>query len=440
MPKPIILCVDDEKLILDSLKEQLRRLLDNQYLVELAENGQDALELIKELLADGHQLGVVISDQIMPGMKGNEFLKAVHGISPDTLKILLTGQADADAVGQAVNQAKLYRYIPKPWDPTDLIMTVKEAMRSFLQDKKLAEQNHALMQANDQLAQLNATLEAKVEQRTAELSQAYHRLKQLHTRMQEELQIGHDIQQGLLLPVNPNWSQLDVFCFNAPAQELGGDFYVYHVSATPANHEDGATLTKYTVAIGDVSGKGVSAALLMAASLAQFDASMMRQLGLVERVVYLDEAIKPYTQSRNYNCAICCVELVCSHREGKKISTLEVVNAGCISPYIKRADQSVEWLDVSGFALGVELAAVMGYNPLTVSLSAGDMVILTSDGLVEAMNADKEMFGFERLETVIAAAPMTSSEALLLYIKEAVFDFMGPAKQQDDITIVVLQL
>ena len=159
MSEPVILCVDDEKMVLDSLKEQLRSGLESSYIIEVAESGEDALEIVEEIFEDELELGVVISDHIMPGMKGDELLTTVHEMSPKTLNILLTGQADAAAVGQAVNQADLYRYMAKPWEATDLTMTVKEALRSYLQDQKLAEQNEALKTINQELKDLNAAYE-----------------------------------------------------------------------------------------------------------------------------------------------------------------------------------------------------------------------------------------------------------------------------------------
>jgi two-component system sensor histidine kinase ChiS len=159
MSKLVILCIDDEKMVLDSLKEQLRSGLDSSYLIEMAESAEEALEIIEEITEDRHDLSVVICDQIMPGLKGDEFLKIVHERSSNTLKILLTGQADALAVGNAVNYANLYRYIAKPWQATDLILTVKEALRSYVQDKKLTEQNISLQKINEELTQLNRAYE-----------------------------------------------------------------------------------------------------------------------------------------------------------------------------------------------------------------------------------------------------------------------------------------
>jgi class 3 adenylate cyclase/PAS domain-containing protein len=174
MRKPVIICVDDELTILDSLKIELKKSLGDEYLIETAEGGEDALELIEEVLEDHYEIALVISDYLMPKVKGDELLKRIHEISPKTLKILLTGQADLEAVGNAIKYAKLYRYIAKPWQTEDLSLTVKEAINSYLQDKKLAQQNVKLQQMNQALEQLNgeqAALIAKLHENESRLAQ-----------------------------------------------------------------------------------------------------------------------------------------------------------------------------------------------------------------------------------------------------------------------------
>ena len=167
-----IICVDDEPVILESFTEQLKRNLGREYEIEAAESGEEALEIIEELREDGIEIALVVSDQIMPGMKGDELLIKIHDRYPKALKIMLTGQADAQAVGNVVNAANLYRYIAKPWDETDLILTVKEALRRYTQEQQLAEQNETLKKLNAELEQLNESLEQKVDERTIELQQA----------------------------------------------------------------------------------------------------------------------------------------------------------------------------------------------------------------------------------------------------------------------------
>jgi PAS domain S-box-containing protein len=151
--KPVIICVDDEANILKSLRTELQEAISNEYLIEIAEGGEEALELLDELLEDGYEVPLIISDHIMPDMKGDELLKHVHVLSPKTLKIMLTGQADIEAVGRAIKYAKLYRYIAKPWETEDLRLTVVEAVNSYLQAKKLAEQNLQCQRLNQELAE-----------------------------------------------------------------------------------------------------------------------------------------------------------------------------------------------------------------------------------------------------------------------------------------------
>ena len=160
--KPVIICVDDEPIILESLKIELKKTLGEEHLLETAEGGEDALELIEELLAEGCEIVAVISDYLMPNIKGDELLKQIHRISPKTIKIMLTGQADLEAVANTIKYAKLYRYISKPWQSEDLKLTVKEAINSYFREKQLAEQNA-------QLQKLNQELETLVEERTAQL-------------------------------------------------------------------------------------------------------------------------------------------------------------------------------------------------------------------------------------------------------------------------------
>jgi class 3 adenylate cyclase/DNA-binding NarL/FixJ family response regulator len=152
--KPTIVCVDDEPMILDGLKMQLKKAFKEEFLIETAEGGRDALDLIQELKQDSYETVLIISDYIMPDLKGDELLKEIHIILPDALKIMLTGQADIEAVTNVINYAKLYRYISKPWQADDLILTVKEAVHSYFQEKKLAEQNTQLQEVNRELENL----------------------------------------------------------------------------------------------------------------------------------------------------------------------------------------------------------------------------------------------------------------------------------------------
>ncbi|MCP4701477.1 MAG: response regulator [Gammaproteobacteria bacterium] len=184
MSKPVILCVDDEEIILVSLEQQLKYRFISQCDIELAENGETALELVQKLLAENIEVPLVITDQLMPGINGDELLVRIHAISPKTLKVLLTGQASADAVGNAVNCAGLYRYISKPWESADLDLTVTEALRRYFQDCKLEEQNRFLQG-------MNRKLEQKIAGRTAELEVN-------NRQLQEEVSARREAEKQLL--------------------------------------------------------------------------------------------------------------------------------------------------------------------------------------------------------------------------------------------------
>lgn len=151
MSKRAIVCVDDEPTVLLSLRDQLSRILGADYSIEVAESGEEALSLFTELAEDQTEVALILCDQTMPGMDGVELLSRLHCQYPQTLKILLTGLVSLDNMVQAVNHANLYRYITKPWNDTDLGLTVREALRRYEQDTQLAEQNRKLQQINWEL-------------------------------------------------------------------------------------------------------------------------------------------------------------------------------------------------------------------------------------------------------------------------------------------------
>jgi PAS domain S-box-containing protein len=181
MKKPVIVCIDDEPDVLNSLKIELKKAIGDRCIIETAEGGRDALELLADLRADEHEIALVLSDYIMPDIKGDVLLRQIHEESPDTLTIMLTGQADLEALSNTIKYAKLYRYIPKPWHNEDLQLTVVEAVHSYLQDQKLTietikrqEANEELLRVNEELLRVNEELKLVNE----ELSASKSRLSQ----------------------------------------------------------------------------------------------------------------------------------------------------------------------------------------------------------------------------------------------------------------------
>ena len=156
--KLTIICVDDERNVLLMLRNQLMHFFSDSK-IEIAESGNEALEVIEEILSNGGDVALVIADQIMPKMKGDEFLIELHHRHPQILKVMLTGQANVEDIGNVVNRGNLYRFISKPWNETDLRLTVAEALRRYEQEKQLVKHQLALEQTNLELIELNANLE-----------------------------------------------------------------------------------------------------------------------------------------------------------------------------------------------------------------------------------------------------------------------------------------
>lgn len=123
-----ILCIDDERIILDSIKSQLRGELGPDYYVEVAENANEGFEVIEEMMEDGVQVLIIVSDWLMPGMKGDEFLAQVHKRFPKIVKVMLTGQAEEAALQKARREANLYKVLRKPWDKKELIETIRKGL------------------------------------------------------------------------------------------------------------------------------------------------------------------------------------------------------------------------------------------------------------------------------------------------------------------------
>ena len=160
-----ILFVDDEKNILGSLSRVFRK---EGYGIMLAESGECGLDLLRH-----NSVAVVVSDQRMPGMGGVEFLKKAREASPDTVRMMLTGQADMAEITGAINEGGVYRYITKPWDDEELKHIIRAAVERYsllAENRRLQE---ATMKQNAELYELNQTLEARVEEKTRKLRESF---------------------------------------------------------------------------------------------------------------------------------------------------------------------------------------------------------------------------------------------------------------------------
>jgi PAS domain S-box-containing protein len=308
--------------------------------------------------------------------------------------------------------------------------------REHLEDL-VRERTAELTTANEQLQQEIAE-RTRVE---TELRATYQNLKHLNDRLQDELLLARKIQQSLLPPPEPQWHDVDVVCYSTPAYEVGGDFYAYH-AFEEINHPNGpperANLGQYALAVGDVSGKGMPAALLMAISLASFQESIGQRLEPAVLLEHLDETIMPYTTTTIQNCALAYLEM--SVPNDTQAGVARVVNAGCITPIVCRLDGTVQWVDVRGMPLGSGWGRSLGYEEVLVTLTRGDMIILISDGVVEARNPKNDLLGFERFEGIVHTGPRTSASDMMAHLQSELVAFMGSAELSDDLTLVVVRV
>ncbi len=265
-------------------------------------------------------------------------------------------------------------------------------------------------------------LEKQVQQRTVDLSEANSQLQDLTDRLQDEVALAQKIQQSLLPPPQPDWSGPNVVFYSRSAHEVGGDFYMYHAFSNE----------RFALFVGDVSGKGMPAALLMAVSIGSLQSIMDQSPEPKELLERLNQTLVPYNKTTKQNCALCYAEI--------NNCTLRVVNAGGITPIVRHVDGTVQWIEVAGLPLGVPLGLESSRQEVMLTLIQGDMVILISDGVVEATSATNGIFGFDRLEHAVVAGPHTSAEAMLAHLQERVSDFLDQDEPHDDLTIVVLQI
>jgi serine phosphatase RsbU (regulator of sigma subunit) len=240
-----------------------------------------------------------------------------------------------------------------------------------------------------------------------------------------ELGIAHDVQEKLL-PVNlPKVKGLDCAAYCRPAKFVGGDYYDFVESCGDA----------MAFTLGDVAGKGIAAAVLMAsiqaslrAQLVNAPSSLAGMMNNFNRVLY--ETSTP----DKYSTLFCGM----IHKENR---TLTYLNAGQTPPLLLRSGAnglSIEHLDVGGYPVGLLHVAV--YEDATIQLHSGDVLVCFSDGISEATNAADEIWNEEGLETILLDLNGASAAEIIKKFVQAADDFTGEAEQADDMTMVVVRV
>jgi PAS domain S-box-containing protein len=240
-------------------------------------------------------------------------------------------------------------------------------------------------------------------------------------QMEREMELAHHIQVSLLPQQAPHVPGLEIAARSVPARQVGGDFYRYMTLP------DG----RLGLVIGDVSGKGVPAALFMAMTITAIDAQVHEHATPGDLLGQLNQMLYPRVQPSHT-----IVGLLVALFEPKS-NRVQVSNAGMIHPLVV-GETNPYWLEVSGLPVGA-LPAV-NYASREVSLGDKATIIFASDGVVEAMDAQGQLFGFERLQRVVEAlGEEDDPQTVLEGIWEAVSHHVRNAEPHDDMTLIVVR-
>ena len=379
--RPVVLAVDDTPQNLDVVKG----ILTPEYRIKVATNGPAALRIVEKQLPD-----IILLDIMMPGMSGLEVCQQLKANprSADIPVIFLTAkyQTEDETEGFELGPAD---YILKPVNPPILQARVKTHL--------------ALKQSMDAL------------QRTsAELARA-------KARMELELTVGRDIQKSMLPGVAPDRKEVTLCASMEAAREVGGDFYDYYMLSE----------NELCFCVADVSGKGVPAALFMAMSKILIKSRATDDRDPAKVIARVNDELGEDNPECMFVTVFFAVLNLCT-------GELTFTNAGHNPPLIRKASGEVEVVcDLHGPVAGVLPGE--DYRQSTLQMESGDVLLVFTDGVTEAMDVDRNLYGDDRLFDVLKAVPDCSAQAVVKCVNESVEAFAVGTEQADDITMIAVQ-
>ncbi len=375
-----ILVVDDEPDLEPLMRQRMRRYVRaGRYEFVFAHNGVEALERLNEQ----PDIEMVLSDINMPQMDGLALLDQVSKVDPNIRSVIVSAYGDMKNIRTAMNRGA-FDFITKPIDFDDLRITIDRTL------VHMAVWRDAL-ESRDQLVAIR-----------------------------NELTVASQMQQSILPKVFPKGAGYETFANMVPAREVGGDFFDF------ARLEGDRT----GIAIADVSGKGVPAALFMMSSRTLLKGSA---IGAEEPGIVLSSVNALLEEDNESLMFVTVFYAVFDPTTGD----FTYANGGHNPPLLVHVDGTSDYLPTTdGIALGV--MPEYQFEESSVTLAPGELVVLYTDGVTEAIDSKDEEFGADRLQEVFRGGPPGSVREANEAVFGAVEAFAGDAPQFDDITCVTI--
>ena len=375
-----ILVVDDETDLEPLIKQRMRRYIRRgEYQFLFAHNGLEAIEILR----GDASIDMVLSDINMPQMDGLTLLAQLPEIDPDLRAVIISAYGDMNNIRTAMNRGA-FDFVTKPIDFKDLRVTIERTL------EHLAKWRAALA-SRDQLVAIKS-----------------------------ELNIAGETQQSILPTTFPETNTYNVHANMVPAREVGGD--MYDLLPMPGG--------KLFATVADVSGKGVPAALLMMSARTALKGSI---IGSGDLAVTLAETNDLICQDAPDEMFVTVIAISYDPTTG----VCGYASAGHHAPVLIGADGTARELPMSG-GVAVGLAPGLPFDNHEITLEAGQSLLLYTDGVTEAMTADREEFGLDRLLGIFEGAAPTSAESVTTRVFDAVHEFVDDAAQSDDVTCLCL--
>lgn len=380
-----IMVVDDEVDLEPMIRQKFRRQIrSGEYDFVFAHNGLEALTKLIEY----PDIGIILSDINMPEMDGLTLLLKLKELKHPSLKtVVVSAYGDMENIRTAMNRGA-FDFLTKPINFQDLEITISKTM------EEIVLQRRALIE-HDQLISI-----------------------------QRDLNVAREIQKGILpqvFPPYPDRTDFDIFASMVAAKEVGGDFYDFFMIDND----------RLGFVIGDVSGKGIPAAIFMAVSRTLIRATGLKGMSAGECMHYVNNLL--------CNESVSCMFVTVFYGiMNMKTGELEYANAGHNPPYIIRQSGQIEMLESAGdIVLGV--FEDKEFETRSVQLKPQEGVLLFTDGVTEAFNMENEVYGEPRLEQLISGFHGFTSEMIIKAIESDVDVFAYGAPQSDDITMLYMK-